>query len=256
MRNISRYPHPLLAAVAFTGLLTACGDPPKPAGPIPVTTIPAPYVVQDRPLVIVLPGRSDDLGDLKQAGIAASVQRAWPEADVELAGATLGYYLHGDVALELHDQIIAPARARGYRQIWLTGASLGGMGVLLYEKAYPHDVTGLVLMAPYMGEPALVNEIMNAGGPTHWNPGPTPTKLDDKDYQRGLWQLVKSWGGRPDEARRIWLICGSGDRFIGAAKLIATQLPPEHFIHVAGGHDWPYWDAGAEQAFTHIAAGN
>lgn len=254
MPNISPYPRPLLAAVALAGLLTACGNPPKPVGPIPETTIPAPQVVQDHPLVIVLPGRGDDLDDLKQAGIAAAVQRAWPKADVLLAGATLGYYLYGNVALELHDQVIAPAHARGYREIWLAGASMGGMGILLYEKTYPHDVTSLVLMAPYMGDPALVKEVADAGGPKGWDPGPAPAKLDDQDYQHELWRLVKSWGESPDEARRVWLVCGSDDRFIGAARMIATELPPDHFIQVSGGHDWPYWDMGAEQAFARIAA--
>lgn len=254
MRNISPHPLPLLAAIALAGMLSACGNPPKPTGPIPVTTIPAPQLVQDRPLVIVLPGRGDDLDDLKRSGIAAAMQHAWPEADVLLAGATLGYYLNGDVAMELHDQVIAPARARGYREIWLAGASMGGMGALLYEKTYPHDVAGLVLMAPYMGEPALVKEVAAAGGPQHWDPGPAPPRLDSQDYQRELWRLVKSWGERPDEARRIWLICGTGDRFIEPARMIATELPADHFIEIAGSHDWPYWDAGATQVFTRIAA--
>ena len=254
MRNISPQVRPLLATVTLAGLLAACGDTPKPTGPRPVATIPAPQVVQDRPLVIVLPGRGDDLDDLKRTGIAAAVQRAWPQADVLLAGATLAYYLYGNVALELHDQVIVPARAYGYREIWLAGASMGGMGALLYEKTYPHDITGLVLMAPYMGEPALVKELADAGGPQHWDPGSAPAKLDGQDYQRELWRLVKSWGGRPDEARRIWLICGSDDRFIEPARMIATELPADHFIEIAGSHDWPYWDAGAAQAFARIAA--
>jgi S-formylglutathione hydrolase FrmB len=130
------------------------------------------------------------------------------------------------------------------------------MGALLYEKAYPHDVTGLVLMAPYMGEPALVKAVADAGGPGHWDPGPAPDKVDSQDYQHELWHLVKSWGGRPEEARRIWLVCGVDDRFIEAARMIATTLPPEHFMQVAGGHDWPFWDVGAEQAFARIAAGH
>jgi len=253
MLNIS-HPRLPLAALGIAALLSACGYPARPTGPIPTYSIPAPRVVPDRPLVVVLPGRGDDLDDLKQTGIAAAVQRAWPQVDVLLAGATLGYYFYGNVAVALHDQVIAPAHARGYREIWLAGASMGGMGALLYEKTYPRDVTGLVLMAPYMGEAALVKQVADAGGPKHWDPGPVPVKLDDRDYQHELWRLVKSWDGRPEEARRIWLVCGADDRFIEAARLIASVLPPEHFIQVAGGHDWPYWDAGAEQAFARVAA--
>jgi pimeloyl-ACP methyl ester carboxylesterase len=234
-------------------LLSACGYATKPTGPIPVKTLPAPQPGTDRPLVIVLPGRGDDLEDLEQVGIAEAVQRAWPQADVLLAGATLGYYQYGNIAVLLHDQVIAPARQRGYREIWLAGASMGGMGALLYERIYPHDITGLVLMAPYMGDPGLTKAVSDAGGPTAWDPGPTPTQVDPDNYQRELWRVVKSWNGTPAESGRIWLVCSDEDRFIDAARLMAPLLPPGHFILGHGGHEWPVWDAGAAQVFTHIA---
>ncbi len=233
-------------------LLTACGYAPKPTGPIPVKTLPTPQPSVDRPLVIVLPGRGDDLVDLKQTGIAAAVQRAWPQADGLLAGATLGYYQNGNIAVLLHDQVIAPARQRGYKEIWLAGASMGGMGALLYERTYPHDVTGLVLMAPYMGDPGLTKAVADAGGPAIWDPGPMPAQVGPDNYQRELWRVVKSWGGSTAEGGRIWLVCGDEDRFIDAARLMAPLLPPGHFILGHGGHEWPVWDAGAAQAFAHI----
>jgi pimeloyl-ACP methyl ester carboxylesterase len=248
-----RNPARCIAASLVLGcLLSACGYAPKPTGPIPVKTLPAPQPGADRPLVIVLPGRGDDLHDLEQVGIAEAVQRAWPTADVLLAGATLGYYQNGNIAVLLHDQVIAPARQRGYKVIWLTGASMGGMGALLYERSYPHDVTGLVLMAPYMGDPGLTKTVSDAGGPAAWDPGPTPAQLGPDNYQRELWRVVKSWNDSPAEGARIWLVCGDEDRFIEVARLMAPLLPTGHFIQGHGGHEWPVWDAGAEQAFNHI----
>lgn len=248
----------LLGSLASLTLMSGCIPPRTPTAPIPVkwvlVTTASPAGKADRPLVIVLPGRGDDLDDLTHTGIAAAVQRVWPQADVLLAGATLGYYADGKLALRLHEQVVAPARARGYRDIWLAGASMGGMGALLYEHAYPRDVTGLVLMAPYMGEPALVHEVAATGGPAAWNPGPVPATVDSGNYQRELWRLVKSWGGSPADAARIWLVCGEDDRFIAAATLIASQLPREHFVPEPGGHDWPIWDAGAAEVFARIAA--
>ena len=235
-------------------LLPACGYAPKPTGPIPVKTLPAPQPDADRPLVIVLPGRGDDLEDLQQAGIAAAVQQAWPEADVLLAGATLGYYQYGNIAVLLHDQVVVPARQHGYQKIWLAGASMGGMGALLYERTYPHDVTGLVLMAPYMGDPAVTKAVADAGGPAVWDPGPLPAQVGPDNYQRELWRVVKSWSGSSTEGSRIWLVCGDEDRFIEAAKLMAPLLPAGHFIEEHGGHEWPVWDAGAGKVFTHIGA--
>jgi hypothetical protein len=244
----------MAGSLALGCLLLSCGYVREPTGPIPIKIIPALQQDADRPLVIVLPGRGDDLKDLEHVGIAAAVQRAWPKADVLLAGATLGYYQYGNIAVLLHDQVIIPARQRGYKEIWLAGASMGGIGALLYERTYPHDVTGLVLMAPYMGDPGLTKTVSDAGGPVAWDPGPTPEHVGPDNYQRELWRVVKSWSGDPPEGKRVWLICGDEDRFIDATKLMAPLLPAGHFIEGHGGHEWLVWDAGAEQAFAGIRA--
>ena len=236
-------------------LLVGCAAWRRPDGPIPVKLIPAPQPAAVHPLVIVLPGRGDDLDDLSKTGMAETIQKAWPLADVLLAGATLPYYNEGHVQRRLHDEVIAPARSRGYREIWLTGASMGGMGTLLYERAYPHDVTGIVLYAPFMGDSATLKEITAAGGPVPWNPGPKPAALTADNYQLEMWRVVKSWQDRA-EGRRVWLVCGDSDRLLEAAQLMAPLLPPGHFVLVKGGHDWPMWDAGAAQVIPQIAAGD
>ena len=244
----------LVSGLLVSTLLLGCAYLRKPAGPIPVRVIPAPQQSARPPLVVVLPGRSDDLDDLAGSGIAAAVQRAWPTADVMLTGATLGYYLDGDVAAQLHADVIEPARRKGYREIWLAGASMGGMGALLYDREFPHDVAGLVLMAPFMGKPSLIREVAAAGGPGAWDPGSVPAHVGPDNYQREMWRRVKDWGTDPRQADRVWLVCGEEDRFIDAARLMAPMLAKDHYLEGAGGHEWPVWDAGAEQAFTRIAA--
>ena len=248
-------PFPFKRLGAFLALgLCACGSPPRPTGPISTQEIAAPLAGPTHPLVIVLPGREDDLGDLAKSGIAQAIQSAWPQADVLLAGATLGYYADGRLAEHLQDEVILPARARGYREIWLCGASMGGMGTLLYELSYPREVTGLVLLAPYPGDPKLVDEIAAAGGPARWDPGPVPAQLDRKDYQHELWRLVRGWQD-PAQAQRVWLSGGDQDRFLQSTRMLATLLPAEHYVEEPGGHDWSTWDAGATVIFRRIATG-
>ena len=162
----------------------------KPPGPIPVKDIPAPQPAVAHPLVIVLPGRGDNLKDLQAAGIAQAIQSGWPQADVLLVGATIGYYLDGGLARRLHDEIIEPAQQRGYREIWLTGASMGGMGVLLYQRQYPDSVAGIVLFAPYMGDKGLVEKIMLGGWPASAGiPGrcPPPSTSATIRLKSGAW---------------------------------------------------------------------
>jgi len=235
-------------------LLGACSAVPLKE-PMPSHLIPAPQPAASHPLVIVLPGRYDSLHDLETNGIAQAVQKGWPVADVLLVGATPAYYLDGGIVRRLREQVIEPARRMGYPELWLTGASQGGMGALFYEYAYPGDVTGLVLYAPFMGSEKLVRRIAGAGGPARWQPPmPKPPKMRLQNYQVELWRLVRGWGATPDRGRHVWLACGKEDGFLPAARLIATQLPPEHFVELEGGHDWDTWDRAATQIFNRIAA--
>lgn len=117
----------------FAGMLMGCfpiGDPSKP---IPTALTNAP--IQAQRLVVVLPGRGDDLIDLRKSGIVQAVQSAWPDADVMLTGLALRYYLEGLAEQRLHQEVIVPARRRGYAQVWLVGASLGGMRAVMYDRA-------------------------------------------------------------------------------------------------------------------------
>ncbi|MGE5173202.1 MAG: hypothetical protein ACM3MD_05175 [Betaproteobacteria bacterium] len=49
-----------------------------------------------------------------------------------VVNAHMGYYLNGTVFTRLKEDVIEPAKARGYDQIWLVGNSLGGYGSISY----------------------------------------------------------------------------------------------------------------------------
>lgn len=203
-------------------------------------------------LVIVLPGRWDDVQRMSEAGIAQAIATAWPEADVQLVGATLAYYLDGGLAGRLHAEVVAPARARGYREIWLTGASMGGMGSLLYERQFPGQVDGLVLLAPFLGDRSLFRDIMGAGGVTRWDPGPVPAAMDRSNYQRELWRHLKTWTENPELARRVWLAYGDQDRLRRAVPVFAPLLPADQVLERSGGHTWSVWVPAAAEVFGRV----
>lgn len=256
IRDFSRHPNRLCALLgAGLGLLVSACATGQLKEPMPSTLVPAPQAADSHPLVVVLPGRYDSLQDLQSNGIAPAIQQAWPIADVLLVGATPPYYADGGLARRLREQIIGPARQRGYREIWLSGASQGGLGSLLYERARPGDVDGLVLFAPYMGGTNLIRRIAEAGGPARWQPPmPKPAAATLGDYLIENWRVVHDWSRDKARARHVWLACGSDDDILPAARLIATQLPAGHFIQLPGGHDWTVWDQAATQIFAQIAA--
>jgi Putative esterase len=256
IRYFSHHRPNLLRALLGAGLsllVSACATG-KLKEPMPSVMVPAPHAAASHPLVIVLPGRYDSLEDLQTSGIAQAVQHGWPTADVLLVGATPPYYMDGGLVRRLREQVIGPARQKGYRDIWLSGASQGGLGTMLYERAVPDDVSGLVLFAPYMGSDNLIKRIAASGGPAQWQPPlPKPAAADLENYQVEVWRVVHDWSSDAARVRNVWLACGADDDFLPAAKLIAMQLPAGHFIELPGGHDWKTWDQAATQIFTQVA---
>jgi pimeloyl-ACP methyl ester carboxylesterase len=178
---------------------------------------------------------------LRRSGMPEAIQTAWPDADVLLAEVTLGYYMQGHAPERLHTEIIAPARTRGgYREVWLAGASMGGMGVLMYDQRYPGEMDGLVLLAPYLGDAKLLREIGDAGGVTHWEAGPAQA-VDTGNWQRELWRHIQRLSRNPDEARRVWLAYGDQDRLRKAMPLLIPALPQDQVLVRKGGHTWTVW---------------
>jgi pimeloyl-ACP methyl ester carboxylesterase len=237
-----------LALLALPGCVTL-GD----AGqPITMETVRAPQPGPESTVVIVLPGFGVDVVEMRERGIAQAIQSAWPHADVVLANANFAYYRARTVVLRLHDDVVTPVRAKGYRHVWLAGASMGGLGALLYEREHPGLLAGVVLFAPFLGEPPLLEEIRAAGGVQKWEPGELASELDLRNYQRHLWKRVRAIAEKPELARRVWLACGTDDFLRSGAQLLATALPQSNFIEEPGGHTWKTWTRLTKSVFSRI----
>lgn len=238
----------LLPAALIGGCITI-GDATRPIASVLVR---APQPASERALVVVLPGFGNAAEDMQERGIAKAVHQHWPQADVLLTSATFAYYRERNIVERLQADVIAPARAQGYRQIWLAGASIGAMGVLFYEHEYPDTLDGLVLLAPWAGDRELLDEIRAAGGVAQWQPGEAPVSIDGDNYQRELWRVVKRWGQDPDRRQRVWLICGDQDRLLQTSRLIAPVLPESHYIEIPGAHDWKTFIQATERVISEI----
>lgn len=242
-----------LGAMLCCMLLSACINTGNRGEPIPTRTVLAGSSPGDT-LVVVLPGRWDNVEVMAGSGIAQSIQQAWPEADVLLTSATLAYYTDGGLAERLHREVVAPARANGYRQVWMMGASMGGMGTLLYEQAYPGELDGLVLLAPYLGRSRVLREISEAGGIEAWSPGPLPVERSRSNFDRELWRHLQTWLEEPGQGRRVWLAYGAEDRLRDAVPVISPLLPREQVIERPGGHTWAVWVPAAGDVLSRARA--
>jgi pimeloyl-ACP methyl ester carboxylesterase len=221
----------------------------------------------NRCLMVLLPGRFDRPASFARAGFGEAVRARGLALDVVAVDAHLGYYRERTVLDRLRADVVAPARAAGYQSVWIGGVSLGGLGSLLYLRDHPQDLAGVVALAPYLGEDALIAEIEAAGGPLGWPAAGAPTGAPagapaggdagaapgarggapaeirpDGDVGRELWRWLAPWlaGPRPVPLYLGW---GEADALARANRLAASVLPPAQVLALPGGHDWPTWRA-------------
>jgi pimeloyl-ACP methyl ester carboxylesterase len=186
-------------------------------------------------LVVFLPGRGDRAEDFEERGFLAAARKAGLEADVLAADAHLTYYYKRVVTDRLWQDVVLPARARGYRRLFVVGISLGGLGGLTLAQEHPDALAGLFVLAPYLGEPELTREIEAAGGLARWPGAPS-----ERDF-RGVWGFLRGYAA--GEARPpLWLAYGESDRYAYGHRLLASALPKDRVLVTAGGHDWKAWD--------------
>jgi pimeloyl-ACP methyl ester carboxylesterase len=190
-----------------------------------------------RELMILLPGIGDVAEDYESHGFVDAVLRSEAPADLAAVDVHVGYYARRTVLERLRKDVIAPAREAGYEKIWLVGISLGGLGASLYAAEHAADLQGLVLLAPFLGDPRIVREIAGAGGLGAWQ----PDERTEGDYQRRLWQWAKRYSKGSEKLPALFLGYGEGDPFAPANRLLAQALPVECVLTVPGGHDWRTW---------------
>jgi pimeloyl-ACP methyl ester carboxylesterase len=189
-------------------------------------------------LMIFLPGNPSHPDEFMKEQFVSILHDAYPDIDSVAVDASLGYYIKEMLPERLLEDVIKPARAMGYKKIWVTGISMGGSGALWYIQKYPATVQGIVLLAPFLGDKKIINEVVNAGGLKKWHP---VLPLDRKDYQRKqmLWlkQNINPWSTLP----AIYLGFGESDKFYQSNRLLADLLLPKQVIMMPGDHDWETW---------------
>jgi pimeloyl-ACP methyl ester carboxylesterase len=191
-------------------------------------------------LVIFLPGNMMDPEEFEREGFLEILKGLKAPADSWAADARLGYYIRQNLPERLMADVIAPAGKAGYRKIWLVGISMGGSGALWSAKEHPEAVRGVVLLAPFLGDPPVIREIREAGGVRAWQPR---MPLEPDDYQRAQWLWLKERPWDKKGAPVMVLGFGDSDRFADAGRLLADILPAGRVFIVPGGHDWDTWRA-------------
>ncbi len=187
-------------------------------------------------LLVMLPGAYSRPPEFVEAGFATAAQ-AQAAVDIWVVDSHLGYFADRSILRRLREEIVLPARAQGYRHVWLVGISLGGFAALGYAVRHGADIDGVLALAPYLGPRRLLQEIAEAGGPAAWRGTQPPRGGDDVD--REIWDTFTG----PPALPPVYLGYGSEDRFADAHRVFAGLLPADRVATAPGGHDWPAWSA-------------
>jgi Putative esterase len=226
-----------IASILLTIVLTlaGCAAPPMK---IPMDQIE--YLAKpdkrSNALMILMAGAGDRYDAFEKYGYIDTARKAGFDADILAVDAHYGYFTELTVRERLHHDVVLPAKARGYKCIWMGGISLGGFGSLIYAQKYADQLSGLVLIAPYIGNRGTLAEIESAGGLESWN----PLNVPDHD-ERGLWLMLKKYQPNVKPTLPIHLLYGEEDRFNPFHKMLAARLDKSAVRTVEGGHDWPPW---------------
>lgn len=220
-------------------LLTACVIPRTPEVPMPYEFFANGSGPTDE-LIIFLPGRGDDMEAFERAGFIETLHQSERPFDAIVTDAHLGYYYKGVLAERVYQDILVPFQQKGYTRFFIVGTSLGGYGALWVNHEYGELISGVVLIAPYLGKKTVIKEIESSGGTRAWRsqldrePG-----IDDKVW---LWidDLNK---GDTAKIRSAILAYGEKDKFSDAAGLLSGSIPESQVFINDGGHDWKTWQA-------------
>lgn len=188
-------------------------------------------------MLVFLPGIGDLAEDFERHGFIHDLRGHHAAVDAVAVDAHYGYYARRIVLERITEDVMRSIHAAGYDETWLVGASMGGFGAASYAARHEANVNGVLLLAPYLGEKALIEEIRSAGGLAAWEPG----TVGPHDYARALWAWFRTQVTDASAGPQIHIGYGRDDMFAAANGLLAQSLPPEQVIEIPGRHDWATW---------------
>ena len=103
-------------------------------------------------LVLLLHGRGGSPDNFSRYATVTQILDCNPRVNLYAPDSHFGYYRERIISERLRLDVIQPALDAGITRVWLLGVSLGGLGSLAYQMEYPEEVSGVILMAPYLGE--------------------------------------------------------------------------------------------------------
>lgn len=233
----------LVIAVLLSGCATMMMPPVTP-----MVEVEDDYKGRAKCLVVFLPGVGDTATDFEEKGFVDSIRGRGLSVDLISAQATYSYYAQGTVVERLGEDVFQPAKAKRYRETWLIGLSMGGLGTLMYSHDHPREITGVLALAPFLGVHPVAAKIRAEGGLAKWK---APEKVEVKDEDTTileLWRWLQALTTGKERGPKLYLGWGTEDALVSESnEVLATALPMKRKFPVPGGHKWTAWKQALDQ---------
>ena len=229
--------------VAIPALLSCCALHRTASVPVGTLLYAKRSEGRERTLVIFLPGKRSRSGDFDRKRFIGMARERGVDADLMEVDLHLAYYREGTYSTRLWEDVVAPARASGYRKIWIVGISLGGSGAIGFAREHPDSLAGLVLLSPYLGPPELTETIRVRGGLQKWTPEKSGAAASFEGFIEENWSFLKQVSSAGSRSPALFLGYGRDEPMAPSLDLLAESLPAGHVARVPGGHRWKTWQA-------------
>ena len=188
---------------------------------------------QNKNLFVFLRGLGGGHGIFARQGMVEEVRMRKLSFDMVAPSTTYAYYSARTIVTRLHEDVILPAIAEGYTNIWLVGVSMGGLGSLFYLREKPEYIDGVFLIYPFLGYEEIIEEIKLSGGLRAWQPGQYEPEVE---WQRMIWDWIQE---KNIGATGTPVVLGYGDKdwYVDAQTILAENIPQERVIRIAGSHN-------------------
>ncbi len=213
----------------------AAGCVPRAQVPLPILEYGMTEASDNRGLLIFLRGIGGSHTDFEKQGLIDAVTSRNLPLDIVVPDAHYGYYENESLVVRLKQDIIEPARVRGYEKFWLAGFSMGGLGSLFYIREHPEDIEAVMLVSPFMGWGTIRKEIQQAGGIKHWDPAGSTVD----DWQNLIWSFVQDYMAAPASYPPVYLGYGNKDLVTkNGPQLLSDALSKDRVFTLPGGHSY------------------
>lgn len=185
-------------------------------------------------LIIFLPGLYDSASKFKDENFFNIARKADIKADLVALNINVIHLARNMMIKRIETDLFQYKEENGYKNIWIVGVSLGGLNTLLFYQKYEKDICGVILLAPYLADDTLVEEINEADGVINWQ----AQNLEKDDIVDERIEKLWSWLKQKSDFSKIYLGYGKQDSFIDSSLILKSLLNNKNVTAIKGGHDW------------------